>query len=267
MNSRRSPAPIAPRTVIEGLLPLEGALPLSELYALANRLGIGDQPLRLAIRRLSGAGEVEQRGRGRGGALALTAQGRDRLMSDRLALRLALAQDRGEAPWTGVWHLIAVNAPESARAVRDGIRASLIRNGAAAVSTSLYASPHDLAALLPPESAPHVVVAVATALDVRGETDPIRIAETLWPAAPTVRAYGAVSDALAADDPADAAPARRLRLADALERAMRHDPLLPGELRASPWPPAQVRLSWRARWESIGSGDGPAVYPGWLPES
>ena len=257
----------APRTVVEAFLPADGETPLNLLYDTANAVGLDDQPVRLAIRRMLAAGEVVQTGRGRRGTLALTDAGRVRLGRDRLALRLALGQDHGRAPWDGWWRLLAVSVPESDRSVRDALRRDLTEMGAAAVSTGLYVTPHDLGELT---GAAHLVRATATTLDVRGITDPIAIAELLWPAAPIIAGYAvveqAVSRALAVTNAADhAVVAHQLLLADALESAMRHDPLIPAELRSG-WPPSRVRRSWYEAWTALATRlPEDLLYRGWLP--
>jgi phenylacetic acid degradation operon negative regulatory protein len=293
---------VAPRTALEALLPPDGAVPLALLYDTANLAGLDDQPVRLAIRRAVAAGDVVQAGRGRAGTVALTDAGRRRLARDRIALSLAFAQDAGDAPWDGRWHLVALTVPERERAVRDALRRELLASGAAAVATSLYVSPHDLTDVLPPQARSATATAVATTLDVRGVDDPLVLAETLWPAGPVVAAYDAVTAALVADDAAGGGTAdggtarggalggaggrgaartstttegdsagpvpvavRQLRLADSLERAMRNDPLLPPGLRPEPWPPAAARRTWRARWDALRAlPGGDAVYRGWL---
>lgn len=254
--------------MLEALLPAEGSAPLALVYETANLAGLEDQPLRLAIRRACAAGDVQQRGRGRAGNVELTAAGRARLARDRVGLALALAQDAGQAPWDGRWHLVALTVPERDRAIRDGLRRELLASGAAPVATSLYVSPHDLSDVLPAAARGATATAVATHLDVRGTTEPRALAEQLWPAAPVVAAYDAVTRALADDERGGApVPVRQLRLADALERAMRDDPLIPVELRAAPWAPSRARRAWAQRWQALRALPGGAhLYPGWLDE-
>ncbi|MEU8238235.1 PaaX family transcriptional regulator [Actinoplanes missouriensis] len=252
-----------PRTVIEAFLPFAGDVELGLVYDAGNAAGIEDQPLRLAIRRMIAAGEVTQDGRGRRGRLTLTGNGRQRLTRDRLGLRLAFAQDRGEAPWDGTWQLLAVSVPESERAVRDALRRELTDAGAAAVSTGLYVSPHDLTEMT---EGGNLVRAVATSLDIRGVTSPPEIAELLWPAAPIVDGYRAVERALAGSDDDDLpVVTRQIQLADALERAMRDDPLIPPELRAADWAPARIRRRWLDAWTGLAARlPEEVVYRGWL---
>ncbi|MFJ4165175.1 PaaX family transcriptional regulator [Microbacterium sp. NPDC089698] len=254
---------ISARTVIAAFLPREGDVALADVYRAANLVGVADQPLRLALRRRAAAGAVVLSGRGRAGRLALTAAGRVEIERDRLGLGLAIAQDRGKAPWDGRWHLLSVHVPEADRGRRDALRRTLMAIGAAPASTALFLSPHDLTPLLDDDARDHMVVAVAEEVSLRGVADPRGIAEALWPAAPIDAGYDALEIALEADDPRDAPVIRRLRLADALEHALRSDPLLPVELRDGPWRPARLRTDWLQRWESVPDG-GPAVFDGWI---
>lgn len=258
---------ISPRTVIEAFLPFDGEVLLARVYDTANHAGLDDQPVRLAIRRLIAAGDVIQHGRGRAGVLRLTDDGSRRLQRDRQSLALAFAQDAGEVRWAGCWHLIAVSAPETHRSIRDGLRRELLKLGAAAVSTGLYASAHDLRDALPTDVAPYITSATTTDLSVQGVSDPLLIAETLWPPAPTIAAYRDLEDAMDHDAHSASLPkeVRLLGLAEALERAMRDDPLVPPELRNHPWPPARSREVWAQRWEELSSDGDIAIYPGWLP--
>lgn len=258
---------ISPRTVIEAFLPLAGVAPLAEIYDTANLAGLGDQPVRLAIRRLIAKGEVEQTGRGRTGTLNLTDTGRWRLERDRQSLALASAQDTGAAPWDGRWRLIAVAAPERERAVRDMLRRGLHELGAVAISTGLYVSPHDLVTELPAEARPHLSTATTDDLDVRGVNDPKAIAETLWPSLPTIATYATIDEALRREISNAGVPTvvRMLLLAEALEQALREDPLLPLELRSSPWPPSRTRTAWSDQWDALSKKTQSRLYRGWSP--
>lgn len=260
-------AAIAPKTVIEAFLPAYGDVPLAVVYDTANLAGIDDHPLRLAIRRLIGAGDVAQHGRGRAGSLTLTAAGRHRLQRDRHSLALSFAQDAGEAPWDGRWHLIAVSVPERHRAIRDVLRRELLEVGAATISTGLYASPHDLLSSLSVAAGAYLSTATTDDLDLRGTTDPRAIAETLWPHAPVVAAYAVIEEALRKDAADTSTPTlvRQLQLADALDRAMRNDPLLPLELRGDTWPPTAIRAAWARQWDALRQASGNLLYEGWWP--
>lgn len=257
---------LTPRTVLEAFLPPDGAVPLALVYDTANLAGLADQPLRLTIRRMIAAGEITQSGRGRSGNITLTDHGRQRLHRDRLGLALAFAQDVGRVPWDGSWRLLALSAPERERAVRDALRRELLAAGAALISTGLYLSAHDLRDMLGADVRAKLVTASATDLDVRGTSDPRVLTEILWPPTPVVDAYDVVERALVADaaEPESPVLVRQLHLADALERAMRHDPLIPLELRRGPWRPSATRAAWARRWRTLRDrAGGDCLYSGW----
>ena len=260
--------PISPRTVIEAYLPFAGSAPLAGIYDTANLAGLADQPVRLAIRRMVASGEVEQTGRGRAGTLNLTNAGRQRLEHDRHGLALAFAQDAGDAPWDGRWRLIAVSTPEHERSARDLLRRGLHELGAVAISTGLYVSPHDLVAQLPEDARPYLSTATTDDLDVRGTSDPMLIAEALWPSLPIVNAYSTLSEAVRRDDLSTATPTivRLLLLADALEKTIREDPLISPDLRTSPWSPSQTRAAWADRWDTLSRQVPDPPYRDWMPQ-
>lgn len=258
---------LAPRTVVEAFLPADGEVRLDQVYDAAAAAGLSDQSIRLAIRRLEAGGLAVQSGRGRNGSLRLTTAGRTALGHDRLAFRLVLAQDHGLAPWDGCWRLVSLQVPEADRAVRDLLRRTLLSLGAAPLGTSLYVSPHDLTTLLPAAHRSVLITATATDLDVGGRRDPIEIAEALWPAARTLAAYAGLGPVItrARHDTHDPAQTRQLRLADALERTLRDDPLLPPELRTAPWLPTDLRRSWYAAWRELDAQtDDNPLFRGWL---
>lgn len=256
---------ISPRTIVEALLPFDGAASLDIVYDTANRLHVEDQPVRLALRRLISAGDITQHGRGRNGTIELTEVGRSRLERERIGLRLAFAQDADLAPWDGDWHLLALSAPESERAVRDTFRRDMHALGAVSISTGLYLTPHALAALLPPELDSYLVTASVTTLSVRGITENAAIAEALWPARDSIALYETMETILGAADSHHEPVARQLILAESLDAALREDPLIPLELRPTPWPPTEARHRWIAQWhEATEAAPELHAYQGWL---
>lgn len=258
-------AQISPRTVIEALLPFDGPASLGVIYDTSNRLQIEDQPVRLALRRLISTGDIIQRGRGRNGIVELTDAGRARLERERIGLRLAFAQDADQAPWDGAWHLLALSAPESERAVRDTFRREMHALGAVSISTGLHLTPHAIDALLAPELDAYLVTASVTALSVRGIGGNEDIAEALWPARDAIDGYKALDAALGVDMSDHEPVARQLILAESLDAALRDDPLIPLDLRPKPWPPTDIRRRWLARWrEAAASAPELHVYQGWL---
>ncbi|WP_206541725.1 PaaX family transcriptional regulator C-terminal domain-containing protein [Leucobacter japonicus] len=264
-------AAIAPRTIIEAVLRPGIAQSLAGLYDIAAAAGVEDQPVRLAIRRMVAAGEIVQQGRGRAGEIALTDTGAARLAAEAAIVRFVGDQDRGAVAWDGHWRLVSVHTTEGQRGIRDALRRGLTEAGAVALATGLYCSPHDLSGLLPADAADHLVVALAAQLQVRGERDPKRIAERCWPAEPVNAGYAQLEREVAEIIARPRTEAERtrslLQLADALERALRPDPLLPAELRDANWRAPHARNAWRAAWHEISTAtDGPNLYGGWLIE-
>ncbi len=258
---------LSPRTVIEAFLPFEGRVGLGVVLDAAEAVAVPAAAIRVALGRMVQAGEIERSGRGRAGTAELTPAGRRRLQRDRTALGLAFAQDDGRAPWDGRWRLIAVSATEANRSVRDALRRRLLDLGAARVSTGLYLSPHDLAdhLVLPNDTSgrDRLVLATAETIEVRGTSDAATLTEMLWPRAPIVAAYDALDAALDAAA-TQTGPTARLLLADALEHAMRDDPLVPPELRGADWAPTRQRTRWRQAWAALPADQ---VYAGWLPSA
>jgi phenylacetic acid degradation operon negative regulatory protein len=257
VSAARDPWAPTPREVVELSLATHGRAALSTVYDAANLLGVADQPLRLAIRRLSEAGIVEQTGRGRAGSLRSTARGRRRALLAEAYWDFALRQDAGEPGWDGLWHLLAFSVPESHRALRDALRAALSRLGAAPLTPGLFVSPHDLSAALEAEHDGGVggYLTTATARSVQHAGRPLAdVVGDLWPLGALRDAY---TDLLGVMDrwsgPATrggpaAALAGYVAVHAALERAMGPDPLLPPELLPPDWPGRCARDRVRRDW-------------------
>lgn len=256
MNALHELTGPTPREVVELSLAEHGHAALAEVYDAANLLGIADQPLRLAIRRLADAGLVVQSGRGRAGTLRATEHGRRRALLDEAYWEFAVRQDDGEVRWDGNWHLLAFTVPESRRAERDRLRVALSRLGAAPLTPGLFVSPHDLGPALDAESDGSAIryLTAATAEHVAHGGRPIAdLIEDLWPL-DTLRA--AYLDLLGVMDrwesPAasggTAGLAGRLAVFAALERAIGTDPLLPAELLPDDWPGRPTRNLVRQTW-------------------
>lgn len=268
------PAPVrpTPREVVELGLADDGSAALSDLYDAANLLGIADQTLRLAIRRLVDAGLVEQSGRGRGGSLRATGRARRRALLDEAYWDFAVRQDDGEVTWDGYWHLLAFTVPESHRAERDRLRDALSRLGAAPLTPGLFLSPHDLGEALEaetgsePDGAVGQYLTTATADRVeRGGRPVTDLVGELWPLDVLRGAYDGLIATL--DGWADSAAAGgvralagRIAVLAAVERAMGTDPLLPAELLPEDWPGRPARDRVRREW--LGGPSMPAPPPG-----
>lgn len=257
---------VSARTIVDGCFDAAGTAELETVYDVGLALGVPEQTVRLAIRRMQAAGELRQIGRGRSGRLERTASGAANARRDEELVSFAFAQDAGDFPWDGRWRLAAFSAPESERRERDAIRTCLTALGAVSIAAGLYVSPHDLvddlnAALSVDVVARRVTTASTTDLVIPGCAGPMDIAERLWPAATTRSAYTPLVAELDAFDSTDRETlsewsevevlAWSLRLSEGLDRALRVDPLLPGELRAGPWEPAAVRSRLVAAWTAL----------------
>lgn len=255
---------ISTRVLVESMVTDDGSIDVDELYVVAGHLGMTDQQIRLCVRRLVAEGQLIQEGRGRRAALHATGELRSSLAPNAEYIRLMFAQDRGEANWDGVWHLVGFAIPESARPARDGIRTAVVRLGGAAIQGGLYVSPHaweshlaDLLADL--DVAEYVTMCTTNDLSVGGVSDPRRLASTLWPLESIAAGYRQLLDMAHEHrtrlrsiprviDPGTAHPAAdpttttlALTLAAEFSRATEPDPLLPPELLPQPWPGTRAR--------------------------
>ncbi|WP_424936009.1 MULTISPECIES: hypothetical protein [Bacteria] len=252
---------VAPRTVVECCFDASGTAALSFVYDVGLAVGVAEQAVRLAIRRLADAGVLIQEGRGRRGLIRLLPAGVERLAADTRAVAFAYAQDAGSLAWDGIWRLHTFSIPEQERATRDALRRTLVDLGTAPLTPGVYVTPHDLwsdlSRELPAETLRQLYTATATEIVGPGCETPLAVAERLWPAAETIAAYHALSQFLdEARAPAlDAGRAQQmayaLRLAEGLGQGLTVDPLLPPELRTEPWPPAKVRARFLDAWERL----------------
>lgn len=253
---------IAPRTVMSACFDSAGIAELEMVYDVARAVGIADQPVRLAIRRMEARGLLRQEGRGRRGRLVRTEAGGTRERVDLGRLQFVAAQDAGVQTWDGRWRLFTFSVPESSRAERDSLRAGLVRLGAASLANGVYVSPFDLRDDLTDEVAAatisrYLITAVVERLDGPGLGDPKQIAETLWPAADIEASYSGLAEALGEAERLGAAAhvatrlACALTLASAFTHAVERDPFVPPELRSPDWAPPRLRSGFRVAWERI----------------
>lgn len=254
MNLSQPPVqvPITPRAVLTNCFSADGQAPLDIVYDAAAILGIPDQPLRLAIRRLTSAGMIEQIGRGRRGHLRLTDQALNRNLLDDEYWNFAIRQDHGEERWDRQWRLIAFSIPETRRSDRDALRAALIRLGAAALAPGLFASPHDLTTALQAELSPRrldddLTLATTTSLTHHGIAIE-RLTTQLWPLDTIRTRYHTLDRVITHEEERlrnDPEPARRLAaritILTAAIAALMPDPLLPGDLLPTGWPGPDAR--------------------------
>lgn len=252
---------VAPRTVIEACFDAAGMAELDLVYAVGRAVGLTDQPVRLAIRRMEAAGELVQTGRGRKGRLTLSANALAGSSRERDYIAFAQAQDEGRIGWDGFWRLFLFSIAESRRAERDALRQALTTLGAIALIPGAYLSPHDLREDLAAKlgSVPEHTLLETTALQVPGADSAPAIATKLWPLAEIHAGYEPLAAAL---DELDAREARgsvpvvadvatALRLAELFSRGMQPDPLLPPEILGEEWTPAGTRRRFYRRWAHL----------------
>lgn len=264
--------PVSPRALVEHCFDPDGRVALATVYDVAAALGLEDQPVRLAVRRLVAAGAVEQIGRGRAGTLRLTADARLRGALDLAYWHVAVQQDEGTRAWDGLWRLLAFSVPEHRRADRDALRSTLAHLGAVALTPGLYVSPHDLTVALDaelPGRGVHADLTTATSATVVHGGRPLAVqVHDLWPLDAVRAEYerlereiGAwrarlaeVRAATSHDAPTSIPLAARIALHAALDRAVGPDPLLPPELLPPDWPGPRVRRAFRDTWAALDGG-------------
>lgn len=249
-------APEVPtRLLVHALVREDGTVDAGELYTVAGTLGMSDQQVRLCIKRLVAEGRFTHQGRGRKALLHATAGVTGSLAPEVEYVRHAYAQDHGQAPWDGVWHLFAFAVPESARAARDALRDTLLGLGAAAVQGGLYVSANPIGEHVETQ-ARHLGVLDAlttfTSKDLRigDRRDAIELAAGLWPLEEIAGRYDTLAALAQArlgqlDDATTTTEADQLTIAVELAarftRAMGPDPLLPPQLLPRPWAGAHAR--------------------------
>ena len=258
-----APVTVTARTLIEGCFTATGTAELRYVYDLAVQLGLPEQTVRLAIRRMERAGELRQEGRGRAGQLVLSNRGASLMRTNASLVAFAYAQDAGLSEWDGNWRLYLFNVPESKRAARDTLRSALTQLGAAALAPGSYLTPHELGdelAITVPELLGDNLLTTATLaeLSVPECENDLAIAEKFWPAAPIAESYAELEDQLSKIDLKSlhdeiAVAAVALQLSQGLEHALLKDPILPNELRAKPWLPVVVRARFVETWHQLRS--------------
>lgn len=257
--------PIPTRLLVHALVREDGTVDAGELYDVAGLLDMTDQQVRLCIKRLVAEGRYTHEGRGRRALLRAVPDATGAVAPDVAYVRHAYRQDRGLAPWDGVWHLFAFAIPEARRTARDALRDTLLHLGAAPVQSGLYVSANRITELVEPQARRLGVAAQLTTLtstDLRvGDTEtPAELAAALWPldeiAARHARLAELARSCLARlAGPGAPTTAERLtlavRVAAAFTQAMEPDPLLPPELLPRPWPGAEARRLAAECWAAL----------------
>lgn len=253
---------IPTRTLIESMIREDATIDAGELYDVANALGMTDQQVRLSIKRLTVEGRFTQEGRGRKAILRATAMTRSSIEPDLEFVQYMYAQDRGLAPWDGVWHLTAFGISESARQARDTMRHSILRLGGAPIHGGLYVAPNPWEDRIRSTAAElgvadHVTTLTTSDLTIGTITGPRELAEHLWPIERIAEGHRRLLSVAERFLPAlrRASHTEQLtiavRLAAEFDRAMEHDPLLPPQLLPQPWVGTAARAAVAACWAEL----------------
>ncbi|MEO5873896.1 MAG: PaaX family transcriptional regulator C-terminal domain-containing protein [Streptosporangiaceae bacterium] len=260
-----APVPVPTRLLVHALVREDGTVDAGELYTVAGLLGMTDQQVRLCIRRLVAEGGFTHQGRGRKAMLRAVVDMTGSATPNVAYVRHAYRQDRGLAPWDGVWHLFAFAIPESRRASRDSLRDTLRHLGAAPVHNGLYVSANPIEELVQAHARRAGVaqaVAYLTSSDLRiGDCDdPPALAAALWPLHDIAARYDLLADLARSSLDRLAQPheptapeqlTTAVQLAAAFTHAMEPDPLLPSALLPQPWPGARARQLSAACWTEL----------------
>jgi phenylacetic acid degradation operon negative regulatory protein len=255
------PGPEAPptRLMVLGLTHRDGSLRASEIYRVAEAVGLSDDQIRGCLRRLVAEELFTREGEGRDAQYLATTTGLSVLESTKQRHLLAYAQDAAGRGWDRRWRLAGFAIPERARSARDQFRDRLLALGAAPIHNGLYVSPHRWEVEVEAEAdrlniGEFVSQWSTDDLVVGGVSDPRELAAQLWPLEEVADRYRAFIEtyreiprtlqAMRSRDQriseADFLPGA-LHIAIRFNQCFEFDPLLPPELLRRPWPGREAR--------------------------
>jgi phenylacetic acid degradation operon negative regulatory protein len=229
--------PLTARSVLASALLGEDPpeLPVSHLVHLVSLFGINENRARVALSRMTSAGEVTTDGSGR----------------YRLAGHLLDRQGRqGESrrgvtgPWPGRWRMVVVTAGGRTAEDRAARRKRLVLARLAEFREGVWLRPDNIGLRPDPAADPDLTVFTAAP-----EGDPVELAATLWDLDRWARTAHQLVDGLEQRPPAgpdDLAPG--FELSAAVLRHLQADPLLPAELLPPGWPGDRLRRAY-ADWD------------------
>jgi len=210
-------------------------LAVSHLVHLAALFGINENRARVALSRMTAAGEVTTDGAGRyrlAGHL-LERQGRQ------------AGSRRGETrPWEGRWRMVVVTGSGRSAEERASRRKRLGLARLAERREGVWLRPDNLELRPDPVDDPHVALFSATPAG-----DPVELASSLWDLAGWARGAAQLRrrmEALPPTDPTDLAPG--FVLSASVLRHLQADPLLPPVLLPDTWPGTSLRQAYD-RWD------------------
>jgi phenylacetic acid degradation operon negative regulatory protein len=222
-----------------------GEIWTGSLIKLLKHLGMSEQAVRSALSRMWKKGWLKRRRVGRRSYYSLTEKSQKLLAEG--AQRIF---EPADGDWSGAWHLVAYNIPESQRHQRNRLRRELTWMGCGAFNTAIWISPYDITEMVEEVSRrlkiePYVQVFHARHL---GFTDAKELAARCWDLEMINSQYAAFIDKYApmlardkkglADwntlDPADCFGQRFMLLHEYREFPF-VDPHLPPELLPEDW--------------------------------
>ena len=234
--------PLTARSVLlSTLLGLDPPVqPASRLVATARLFGIRENAARVALSRMTAAGEV------------VAEDGRYRL-TGRLLERQS-RQHRGLHPppgrrWSGRWHLALVTADRRSAAERAELRAAMTDARFAEWREGVWTRPDNLGRAALPEP----IAAQCAWLDARPDEDPAALAGALWDLTGWAVQARRLHDRLEVTRPdLDAGDRDALApgfvLSAAVLRHLAADPLLPPAILPPNWPGGSLRTVY-GRWD------------------
>jgi phenylacetic acid degradation operon negative regulatory protein len=232
-----SNGPLTARSVLASALLGEEPpeLAVAHLVRLTALFGINENRTRVALSRMTSAGEVTTDGSGRYRLAGHLLDRQGRQAASRRGLTL---------PWNGRWRMAVVTASGRAAEDRSTRRKRLALARLVEQREGVWLRPDNIDLRPDPADDPDIEL-----FGVVPDGDPAALAARLWDLAAwadRARRLGRRLDALAPADPTDLAPG--FELSASVLRHLQGDPLLPVELVADDWPGSELRRTYD-RWD------------------
>lgn len=200
------------------------SLSARELVAASSVVGFAEPTVRVALSRMTAAGDLVRDPEGR------------YALSDRLAERQR-RQEQATRPllrtWEGGWDVVVVTTAGRTAADRADLRTALARLRLAELREGVWTRPANLEL-----EWPDVVSAVCDRFTGAGVDDDRELAHRLWDLRSWSEVARSLLEAVATED-----PARRFTACATSGRHLLSDPVLPAELLPADWPGEELRSS------------------------
>jgi phenylacetic acid degradation operon negative regulatory protein len=222
--------PLSARSIVLSLL--LGAHPpqmhVRHLLGAAETFGVSESALRVALTRMTSAGDLE---RSEEGAYRLTSRLLDRQRRQDEAIHARTVA------WAGDWEQAVIVASGRSAGERARLRTDLIRLRLAELREGVWLRPANLDRPWPAE-----LGSLLVRLTVRPTVGAEALVGSLW----DLSGWTTTGHALLAHLTAAADPLTRLTAAAAIVHHLTSDPVLPSELLPSDWPGDQLRTTYAA---------------------